>query len=155
MPVTTAINGVTISTHVVADGAPFGTAKSVAGQTAYFFCPGIETDCGTEPIDAWDFQRSSIYKKFQLYLAIEAQQIYRSHFGFPNLYVPFVTTNAARLGSMMKLLDRLTHGAGSKAILFKAFLALTSFERPRPSSGHMLTENWQRVGHVPFNFLSS
>ena len=22
-------------------------------------------------------------------------------------------------------------------------------------SGHMLTENWQRVGHPPFNFLTS
>ena len=49
----------------------------------------------------------------------------------------------------------MTRGAGSKTILFKTFPALTSFEKPRPPSGHMLTEDWQRVGHPPFNFLSS
>jgi hypothetical protein len=96
MPVTTMINGATIATHMMADGASFGIAKSVAGQTAFFSCPGIEADCDTEPIDASDFQRSSIYKKFLIYLAIDARRIYRSHFGFPNLYIPFVTTNAAR-----------------------------------------------------------
>lgn len=155
IPVTTTIDGATIATQIIADGAPFGVARSAVGQSAYFFCPGIEADCGTEPINASDFQRSSIYKKFVLYLAIEAQQIYHSHFGFPNLYIPIVTTNAARLGSMMKLLDRLTRGAGSKMILFKTFPALTSFEKPPPPSGHMLTEHWQRVGYPPFNFLSS
>ena len=40
-------------------------------------------------------------------------------------------------------------------ILFKTYPALTSFEKPWPPSGHMLTEDWQRVGHPPFNFLSS
>ena len=124
------VEGVVTATHVDADGEPFGIARSGSGQPVFFFCPGIEADCGTEPIDASDFQRSSLYKKFLLYLAVEAQQIYRSHFGFPNLYVPIITTNAARLGSMMKLLDRLTRGAGSKTILFKTFPALTSFERP-------------------------
>ena len=97
IPVTVTIDGVVTATHVAADGEPFGIARSGSGQTVFFFCPGIEADCGTEPIDASDFQRSSLYKKFLLYLAIEAQQIYRSHFGFPNLYVPIVTTNAARL----------------------------------------------------------
>ncbi len=155
IPVTVTIDGAVTETHVDADGEPFGIARSGSGATVFFFCPGIEADCGTEPIDASDFQRSSLYKKFLLYLAIEAQQIYRSHFGFPNLYVPIVTTNAARLASMMKLLDRLTRGAGSKTILFKTFPALTSFEKPWPPSGHMLTEDWQRVGHPPFNFLSS
>ena len=56
---------------------------------------------------------------------------------------------------MMKLLDRLTRGAGSKTILFKTFPALTSFEKPWPPSGHILTESWQRVGYQPFNFLTS
>ena len=41
----------------------------------YFFCPGIEADCGTEPIDTSDFQRSSLFKKFVLYLTIDAQNI--------------------------------------------------------------------------------
>lgn len=155
IPVMASIGGASIATHVVADGAPFGIARLVEGRTTYFFCPGIEADCGTEPIDSSDFQRSSLFKKFVLYGAIEAQGIHRSHFGFPNLYVPFITTNGARLASMMKLLDRMTHGAGTKNILFKTFPAFTSPDKPLAPSGHMLTEDWQRVGHPPFNFLTS
>ena len=149
------IDGSNVSTHVVADGAPFGVARSDGTQTTHFFCPGIEADCGTEPIDVSDFQRSSLYKKFALYLAIETHRIYRAHFGFPNLYVPVVTTTAARLASMMRLLQRITGGAGSKNILFKTFPSFTSPEKPPAPSGHMLTEDWQRVGHPPFNFLTS
>jgi hypothetical protein len=141
--------------HIAADAQPFGIERSIAGQRSYYFCPGIEADCGTEPVDASDFARSSIYKKFALYLAIEAQGIHRSHFGFPNFYVPIVTTNEVRARSMMELLTRITGGSGSRMFLFKTFPALTSFERPRPPSGRMLTENWQRVGHPPFNFLAA
>jgi hypothetical protein len=155
IPVTVTIDGAPASTHVVADGAPFGIGRSVNGESAYFFCPGIEADCGTEPIDASDFQRSSLFKKFVLYLEVEAQGIHLSHFGFPNLYVPIVTTNAARLSSMMRLLERITGGAGSKSILFNTFPAFTSPGKLPALSGHMLTEDWQRVGHPPFNFHTS
>lgn len=155
IPVMVTIDGAPISTHVIADGVPFGIGQSAGAETAYFFCPGIEADCGTEPIDTSDFQRSSLYKKFVLYLAIEAQGIFRSHFGFPNLYVPIITTNAARLASMKRLLERITRGAGSKSILFKSFPGFTSPEKPPAPSGHMLTGDWQRVGHPPFNFLTS
>ena len=155
IPVTVAIDGTATATHVAADGEPFGIARATGSGTAYFFCPGIEADCGTEPIDTSDFQRSSLFKKFVLYLAVVAQGIDRLHFGFPSFYVPIVTTNAVRLASMMKLLERVTSGAGSKMILFKTFPAFTSFEKPRPPSGHMMTEDWQRVGYPPFNFLTS
>jgi hypothetical protein len=155
IPVTVTIDGVAISTHVIPDGTPFGIAKSDGHNTAYLFCPGIEADCGTEPIGASDFQRSSLYKKFVLYLEIDTKKIYRAHFGFPNLLIPIVTTNAARLSSMMRLLDRITGGAGAKNILFKTFPAFTSAGKPPPPSGLMLTEDWQRVGHPPFNFLTS
>ena len=65
IPVTVTIDGAVTATHVAADGEPFGIARSGSGQTVFFFCPGIEADCGTEPIDASDFQRSSLYKKFR------------------------------------------------------------------------------------------
>jgi hypothetical protein len=141
--------------HIAADGHPFGVERTIAGQCSYFFCPGIEADCGTEPVDASDFARSSIYKKFVLYLAIEAQGIHRSHFGLPNFYVPVITTNEVRVRSMMELLRRITGGTGSRIFLFKTFPALTSFEKPVRPSGRMLTEDWQRVGYAPFNFLTS
>jgi hypothetical protein len=141
--------------HIAADAQPFGIERSIAGQRSYYFCPGIEADCGTEPVDTSDFARSSIYKKLVLYLAIEAQGAHRSHFGFPNFYVPLITTNEVRARSMMELLTRITGGSGSKIFLFKTFPSLTSFEKPRSPSGRMLTENWQRVGHPPFNFLAA
>jgi hypothetical protein len=153
--VTVSIDGQIHATHIAADGHPFGIERPAAGRRVFFFCPGVEADCGTEPIDTSDFQRSSLFKKFLLYLAVDAQDIARSHFGFPSFYVPFVTTNAARVTSMMKVLERVTGGAGSKNILFKTFPAFTSFEKPRPPSGHMLTEDWHRVGYPPFNFLTS
>jgi len=155
IPVAVTIDGQMHATHAVADGEPFGIARSLRDGMAYFFCPGIEAHCGTEPVDASDFQRSSLFKKFVLYLAIEAQAVHRAHFGFPNLFVPIVTTNPVRLASMMRLLERITGGAGSQHILFKTFPAFTSSEKPPPPSGRMLTEDWARVGHPLFNFLRS
>jgi hypothetical protein len=134
IPVSITVDGHVIDTHVAADGHPFGVASIVDDHLEYFFCPGIEADCGTEPMDASDFARSSIYKKFVLYLAVEAQGIHRLHFGFPNFYVPVITTNETRARSMMDLLSRITAGKGSKIFLFKTFPAFTSFEKPDPAS---------------------
>jgi hypothetical protein len=155
IPVSTIIDGQAVGTYIAADGPPFGVERIIDGRRSYFFCPGIEADCGTEPIQAADFARSSISKKLVLYLAVVAQGIHRSHFGFPNLYVPIVTTNAARVASMMKLLERITAGVGSRHILFKTFPSLMSSGKPLPPSGAMMTEDWQRVGYPSFNFLTS
>lgn len=155
IPISATIDGRQVDMRVTADGTPFGVERVVTDGRRYFFCPGVEADCGTEPIDTSDLSRSSIFRKLALYLAIETQGAFQSHFGFPNFYVPFITTNATRLASMMAALDRITGGAGSKIFLFKSFPAFTSFEKPRLPSGHMLTEDWQRVGYPPFNFLSS
>jgi hypothetical protein len=155
IPVSITIDGQRIDTHVAPDAQPFGIARPIGDRTQYFLCLGIEADCATEPIDASDFARSSISKKLALYLAIDAQGIHRSHYGFPNFYLPFITTNAARLASVMKLLARMTNGSGSKVLLFKTLPPFTSFEKPLLPSGDMLTEDWQRVGYPPFNFLKS
>lgn len=155
IPVSMIMDGRPIDMRIAADGAPFGVERSNGDRRYYFFCPGVEADCGTEPVDTSDFVRSSIFKKLTLYLALYEQGVHRSHFGFPNLYIPFVTTTAARQTSMMAVLDRITNGAGSQIILFRTFSPFTSFEIPRPPSGFMLTEDWQRVGHPPFNFLIS
>ena len=155
IPVTVIIDGKPIDMRIAADGSPFGVERIADGRRYYFFCPGIEADCGTEPVDASDFVRSSIYKKFVQYLAIDEQGVHRTHFGFPNLYVPFITTNPTRLASMMKVLERITGGVGSRGILFKTFPAFTTYDIPPPPSGHMLTDDWQRVGYPSFNFLTS
>ena len=51
--------------HIAADAQPFGVERSIAGQRSYYFCPGIEADCGTEPVDASDFARSPNHAYFQ------------------------------------------------------------------------------------------
>jgi hypothetical protein len=135
--------------EIISDARPFGLERIIDGKRSYLFFPGIEADCATEPVEASDTARSSIAKKFAAYLAIAEQGLYRSHFGFPNFFVPIITTGAARMDSMMQLLDRLTGGRGSKIILFKKFPCLGSAEKPPAPSGHMLTEPWQRVGFPP------
>src|SRR6266851_1569429 len=114
IPISITVDGQRLDTHIAADGHPFGIARLIDDRLGYYFCPGIEADCGTEPVDASDFARSSICKKFTLYLAVEAQGIHRSHFGFPNFYVPVITTTETRVQSMMDVLSRITGGTGSR-----------------------------------------
>lgn len=140
--------------EVCADGKPFGLERTIDGKRSFLFFPGIEADCGTEPVSTSDYERSSIFKKFAAYGAIIEQDIHRSHFGFPNLFVPIITTTKVRMESMMRLLEKLTHGEGSKMFLFKTFPAFTSFEPPLPPTGHILTEAWKRVGYEPLHFNS-
>jgi hypothetical protein len=149
IPISFSANGEDHRTEVCADGAPFGLEMNRVGRRSYFFFPGIEADCGTEPITTSDFDRTSISKKFSAYLAIGEQGVHRAHFGFPNLFVPFITTTRVRMESMMALLNRLTGGHGAKMFLFKTFPSFTSFEKPPAATGHMLTQSWQRVGHSP------
>lgn len=137
--------------EINADARPFGLERTIDGQRSYLFFPGIEADCGSEPIDAGDSGRASITKKFAAYMAIAEQGLHRTHFGFPNFFVPFITTTAARLQTMIALLDRMTAGRGSKVLLFKTFPSFTSAERPPAASSHMLTVPWQRAGHPPLH----
>ena len=100
-----ALRGQSRTEQVIADAQPFGLERLIDGKRSYLFFPGIEADCGTEPIDASDPERASIGKKFCAYLAVAEQGLHRSHFGFPNFFVPFITTSSARMRSMMELLD--------------------------------------------------
>jgi hypothetical protein len=152
IPVSYSIRGE--SQHgVVADGAPFGLERTIEGRSTYLFFPGVEADCGTEPLDASAIDRSSIARKFVAYTAVAEQGIYRSHFGFPNFLVPIITTNVTRMRSMMALLDRLAGGRGSKMFLFKTFPAFASSEKPPAPNGHMLSVPWERAGFPPLSLV--
>jgi hypothetical protein len=152
LPVTFSLNGQTLSVNLTADARPFGIERVQGGQLSYLFFPGIEADCATEPIETSDFERSSILKKFAAYRAAVSQDLHRIHFGFPNFFVPFITTSKTRMESMMELLGRVTAGRGSKMFLFTTFPAFNSFEKPPPTGGHMLTRRWHRVGFEPVSF---
>ncbi len=149
IPITYSLRGERRAGEVLADARPFGLERTIDGKRSYLFFPGVEADCATEPLDASTIERSSIVRKFAAYTAIAEQGIYRSHFGFPNFLVPIITTNTARLQSMMELLERLTAGRGSKMFLFKTVAAFTAPEKPPAPNGHMLAVPWQRVGFPP------
>jgi hypothetical protein len=152
IPVTYSIRGQRDGKGLIADAYPFGLERVIDGNRSYVFFPGIEADCGTEPLDPSDPERSSIAGKFAGYTAVAEQRIYRSHFGFPNFLVPIIAATQTRMQSMMRLLDKMTDGRGSKMFLFKSFPAFTSPEKPPAPDGHMLTEPWQRAGFDPFYF---
>jgi hypothetical protein len=154
IPVTFSGHGEQHSVHVNADARPFGLERVIDGSRTYLFFPGIEADCGTEPIEAGGFERSSIAKKFAAYIAIAEQGIHRSHFGFPNFFVPFIAPTKVRLESMMTLLQRFTGGRGSKMFLFKTFPVFSSVEKSPKAGGHMLTEPWLRAGFEPFDLTT-
>jgi hypothetical protein len=135
------------TTDICADGRPFGIARIVGGARTYLFFPGIEADCATEPLDATDAARSSIARKFAGYLRILEDGIHRTHFGFPNLFVPFLTSTERRMDSMMTLLARATGGQGSKSILFRVFSPFMSGATLPTHS--LFDEPWARVGHPP------
>jgi hypothetical protein len=142
--------------RIEADGHPFGIVRNENGRNRYYFCPGIEADLNTEGLRVTDFDRSSIVKKFTLYLEVERQQLYRSHFGFPNLLVPVYTTDPQHLQNMKNLLADMTGGKGSKSILFgKPYPAFNTFQKALPPSGHALTTTYDRVAFPSFNFLTS
>ena len=154
IPVQFSMRGEQQTVNLTADAQPFGLERVINSTRSYLFFPGIEADCGTEPLDASDADRSSIAKKFAAYTAIAEQGIYRSHFGFPNFFVPIITSSTARMRSMMRLLEKMTDRCGSKMFLFKMFPTFTSFDMAPKAGGHMLSEPWHRVGHSPLLLIS-
>jgi hypothetical protein len=136
------VEGVVFEKTVRADSPPFGIVLDLDDRKKFRFFPGIEADTGTEPIAISNFERTSIFSKFKAYLAIEASETYRAHFGFPIFFVPFVTTSAPRLRSMMGELDRITGGRGSKTLIFK-------IANQDSAPGYLFHEPWERVGHNP------
>lgn len=149
IPVTYLRRGERHAVNLTADAHPFGLERLIAGTRTYLFFPGIEADCSTEPLDPNDYERSSIVRKIDAYTAVAQQSIYRSHFGFPNFLVPIIAPTETRMRSMMRLVDKITDGRGSKLFFFKTFPAFTSSEKPPEPGGHMLTEPWHRAGFPP------
>ncbi|MBS4082912.1 MAG: replication-relaxation family protein [Rhizobiales bacterium] len=137
--------------HLMADGDPFVLQPT---EHQFMFFPGFEADCATEPLDAADTSRTSIRQKFRAYLHVMENRVYASHFGSSTFMVPFITTNETRMKSMMALLESMKPGQHARRFLFKHIPAFTSYEKPAPPTGHMLTEPWHRVGNTPFTLTN-
>ena len=136
---------------LTSDWRPFVIERHFQSKS-FAFVFGFEADCGTEPIDSGDDQRTSIRNKFVAYLNALDQDVPRRHFGASTFLIPFVTTTKARMLSMIDVLERLKPGAYGKRFLFKHVPSFTSFQRPAPATGHILFDPWQRAGYEPFSF---
>lgn len=132
---------------------PDGEMFVLKTPEGFSFFPGIEADTGTEPIHSYDYERSSIKGKFEDYITVIEQRIFETHFGARTFLIPFITPTTRRLESMMTLLEEMTKHKPSlrKHFLFKTHPLFTSSTKPRPT-GHMVDEEWLRVGNPPLKF---
>lgn len=141
--------------HVVkTDGEFFVLAKPHDGGRTTLAFPGFEFDRRTEPLEPADYERPSIKKKIMAFRAIASQGLYRLRYGLPNALILFVTVNAAHMRSMMRVVETVSNGHGSKLFLFKCLPNFAGVESFPPPTGHMLSEPWHRVGHPPYSILA-
>lgn len=89
------------------DGAAFGIEYDDGQHLHQYFFPGIEADNGTEPIEAAQWGRTSIERKFCEYAEVAETRRYHTQLGFPHLYIPFVFNEASRMRTAMRLLHDL------------------------------------------------
>lgn len=136
----------------IPDGEPVVIVRQFEPTTFIFLVQ--EADCGTEPIDATDNDRSSIRRMFEDYLTIIEQRTYQAHFGANTFMVAIVTTNETRMNSMMALLERMNPDQSARKVLFKYIPAFTSDKLSAPATGHMLTVPWRRVGFPDFCLIA-
>jgi len=134
--------------HKIPDGEPIVVVRQFEPTTFIFLVQ--EADCGTEPIDATDNDRSSIRRMFEDYLTIIERRTYQTHFGANTFMVAIVTTSETRMNSMMALLERMDSGQSAKRFLFKHIPIFASYRPTAPATGHLLTEPWKRAGFPDF-----
>ncbi len=121
------------------DSKPFGIYNGT-----YRFFAGIEADCGTEPINTSDLDRSSIHGKLTAYAEIARLKLYRTQWGLPNFHVPIITTTMTRMESMQRHLENLVKAGKispqeAKIFIFGTFPSLTSYGPRQPVDGRMFT----------------
>ena len=150
VPVSFQFNKHQIDKTVETDGAFFGLARE--DNTTLIF-PGFEADRATEPLEPQNYERSGIQIKFVQLRAIASQRIFQTRYGLPNAIIPFITINETHKRALMRVLELLTNGKGSKLFIFKSMPNFASFENFPSPTGHMVTEPWERVGHPPYDIL--
>jgi hypothetical protein len=152
IPVSFQKNGETINAKVTPDTKLFGFERTHLPKGKFVFGV-LETDRGTEAIDPKDFERSGINRKAIEYIEIHLQELYRSQFGVPNLYIFFVAMSERRKQSIMAIIERQCRAQNCQQLLkffcFKVHPDLYASEKPR-ATGHMLTEPWERIKNAPF-----
>ena len=135
------IEGETYIRTMYADKNPFAIETKREDRLSRRFMPGPEADTGSETVKPSQYKYNSVYVKCAAWISIERNQTYTSHFGFPNFYIPFVTTSEKRRDNIITMVEHL---GGSKSIIF-------AVARDDASPGYLFTEDWLRAGHSPIN----
>ncbi len=91
-------------------------ALELAGGSRRIFM--VEIDRGTMPITRSDPEQSSIERKMRVYLAAHAAKQHQRQFGWKNFRVLVVTTDRARIGSIIDALQRFRAPRGVAPSLF-------------------------------------
>lgn len=138
--------------HYIRPDREMFVIRDLERRAAYFF-PGFEVGRGTERIEAPTAKggtkrhdHSYMESKFEDYIRIIQKKIYRSHFGAPNVYIPFLEPNIHRFTTkMLPLFADMTRQCPEvrKYFLFKVH---HEFTKKYTASGVMLTEPFLIVG---------
>jgi hypothetical protein len=129
--------------------ALFGLEYTTLGARQYRFF-ALEADRNTEPIVRSNLRQSSYLRKILQYREVAARSLYRTVWGLPNLIVLNVTVSDRHRQNLMRLVDELTKGTGSKSFLFKTMPSLASLQKAPPPIPDILAGAWHRVGHPDF-----
>lgn len=150
VPVTFEFNGKTIKDlSYEADDKPFGFLRP--DRRAMFVL--IEADCDSESATSDSYTYSSLQRKFAQQMAILDQGLYRSHFGFPNIFFLYYVPTVRRMESAMGVLEDMTKHKHPlrKSFGFAVHPTYTNYDQKEPSAW-ALTDDYQRVGYPPLNF---
>jgi hypothetical protein len=111
----------------------------------------MEADRNNEPIEASKLARSSYARHLVGYRFVLRNELYKTHYGIPNMQVLNITVSEMHMRNIMAHLKRTTaegarHLSGAHPFLFKAVPALGRRINKPPVSAHILTEGYRRVG---------
>jgi len=122
------------------------------GGRALFFV--LEADRATEPVERSNLDQNSYLRKVLCYRAINRSEIYKRHFGVPNLIVLNVTVSTEHLRSIFSLIHDLTEkidgSYGISNMLFQVVPEFATYLRMPPLLPHLFAEPWLRAGKTPF-----
>jgi len=136
----------TVKHAVIPDGL-CGISHRDHGVSFY----AIEADRNNEPIETSKITRSSYARHVHGYRYVIRNDLYKKHYGIPNLQVLSITVSETHALNIMAHVKKVTaepvrHLSGAHPFLFKAVPSLGRRTNKPPISGHILTSPYQRIG---------
>ena len=105
-------------------------------------CFFVEIDRGTMPIARSDFSQTSMQRKFRAYLAVHASRLHERQFGWKAFRVLTVTTDEARVRSMIDATRAIGHSGGPRRV---ALLVHDPRASPRRRCAGRYMARWRRT----------